>query len=282
MLRVDDNLKWVLKQLLLSGFDSRFVGGCVRDSIRGVEYYDVDIATVAKPDEVTKIFTDLSVKVIPTGIKHGTVTVIYKNSECQITTLRRDTACDGRHASVEFTDSFLEDSNRRDFTFNALYMDIDGGIEDFHNGIKDLQKRIVRFIGNPEDRIQEDYLRILRYYRFCALIQASGNDLGIYDEVISKYSSNVRMLSNSRVGSEFLKMLSIRGSARILLKMVETGVLENIISYDLSGAFNEIFDELPKLGKLSVINRSEDVKTRLALSNREYSMLKFFNQSIAI
>lgn len=282
MLRIDDNLKWVLKQLLVSGFDSRFVGGCVRDLLRRVEYYDVDIASVAKPNEVTEIFGNTNAKVIPTGIKHGTVTVVYNNSECQITTLRRDTACDGRYASVEFTDSFLEDSNRRDFTFNALYMDIDGGIEDFHNGINDLQKRIVRFIGNPEDRIQEDYLRILRYYRFCALVKASDSDLVPYDEVISKYSSNVRLLSNSRVGSEFLKILSIRGSARILLKMAETGVLENIISYDLSQAFTELFDELPVMGKLSLINRSGDVKSRLALSNKQYSALKFFNQSMVV
>ena len=144
----------------------RFVGGCVRKSISGDNIDDIDLATILKPDEIKKKLNKENIKVIDTGISHGTVTAIINKKKFEITTLRKDLSTDGRHAEVTFTSDWKEDALRRDFTINAIYADIQGRIFDPLNGISDLQKGIVKFIGTPDERIQEDYLRILRYFRF--------------------------------------------------------------------------------------------------------------------
>ena len=144
----------------------RFVGGCVRKAICGENIDDIDLATSLEPDEVKKKLNKEYIKVIDTGISHGTVTAILNKKKFEITTLRKDVSTDGRHANVEFTLNWEQDASRRDFTINAIYADIDGRIFDPQNGISDLQKGEVKFIGSPSERIQEDYLRILRYFRF--------------------------------------------------------------------------------------------------------------------
>ena len=138
----------------------RFVGGCVRKSISGENIEDIELATSLEPDEVKKRLNKEDIKVIETGISHGTVTAILNKKKFEITTLRKDVSTDGRHANVEFTSNWEEDASRRDFTINAIYADIEGRIFDPLNGMSDLQNGIIKFIGSPKERIQEDYLRI--------------------------------------------------------------------------------------------------------------------------
>ncbi len=166
---------WVPIELLRGVFailaehgEARLVGGCVRDIIIGEISKDLDIATTVHPEQLQKLLVNHGIKVIPTGIKHGTVTVVIGKYILEITTLRKDIECFGRHATVEFTDDWKEDARRRDFTINAMSMDLDGNIYDYFNGREDLDKRIIRFVGAPEQRINEDHLRILRYFRFYA------------------------------------------------------------------------------------------------------------------
>ena len=146
----------------------RFVGGCVRKSLSGEEIDDIDLATSLSTEEVKIRLAKKDIRVIDTGLSHGTVTAIINKKKFEITTLRKDVFTDGRHAQVQFTKSWEEDSLRRDLTINAIYADIHGRIFDPLNGIDDLKNGKVKFIGNAPERIQEDYLRILRYFRFFA------------------------------------------------------------------------------------------------------------------
>ncbi|HJD59851.1 MAG TPA: CCA tRNA nucleotidyltransferase, partial [Rickettsia endosymbiont of Omalisus fontisbellaquei] len=146
---------------------ARLIGGCVRDALLGKNSYDIDIATDLIPSEVTNILSKATIKVIPTGLKFGTITAILNNEKFEITTLRKDIECNGRHAKVVFTNDFAEDAARRDFTINALsYCPFKNEIYDYFDGFKDLQQEKVVFIGEALDRIKEDYLRILRFFRF--------------------------------------------------------------------------------------------------------------------
>jgi tRNA nucleotidyltransferase/poly(A) polymerase len=144
----------------------RFVGGCVRKSLCGDQIDDIDLATSLEPNQVKKKLNQKNIKVIDTGISHGTVTAILNKKKFEITTLRKDISTDGRHADVQFTSDWTQDALRRDFSINAIYADIDGRIFDPTKGISDLQNGKIKFVGSPEQRIQEDYLRILRYFRF--------------------------------------------------------------------------------------------------------------------
>ena len=144
-----------------------FVGGCVRKFLNNQDIDDIDIATIFSPEEIKEKFKDSDFKIIDTGIEHGSVTAIINSSKFEITTLRRDIKTDGRHAEISFIDNWKQDSERRDFTINAIYMDIRGRIYDPQNGRKDLKNDIINFIGDPSSRIEEDYLRIIRYIRFC-------------------------------------------------------------------------------------------------------------------
>ena len=144
----------------------RIVGGAVRNYMIGEEISDFDLSCRLSPEKILDILQKNQIKAIPTGIKFGTITAVIKNKCFEITTTRKDVKTDGRHAVVEYTTNFEVDAQRRDFTFNALYLDFDGNLYDYFNGLNDLKNGIVRFIGNAEDRIKEDYLRILRLFRF--------------------------------------------------------------------------------------------------------------------
>ena len=186
----------------------RFVGGCVRKAICGESIDDIDLATSFEPNEVKKRLNKENIKVLDTGISHGTVTAILNKKKFEITTLRKDVSTDGRHANVEFTSNWEEDASRRDFTINAIYADIEGRIFDPLNGVSDLQNGKIKFIGSPEKRIQEDYLRILRYFRF--FIQYSKTD---YDQdiiqSIKKNINGLNKISNERIFVELKKILSL-------------------------------------------------------------------------
>ena len=147
----------------------RFVGGAVRDALAGLEGFDLDLATDMSPDELVEMCEESGLKTIPIGIKYGTVGVVINDTVLEVTSLRKDIKTDGRHAEVEFTTDWNEDASRRDLTINAVYADEKGNVFDYYNGIDDLEKGVVRFIGNPEHRIQEDYLRILRFFRFYSI-----------------------------------------------------------------------------------------------------------------
>ena len=189
----------------------RFVGGCVRKAVSGENIDDIDLATSLEPDEIKKRLNKEDIKVIDTGISHGTVTAILNKKKFEITTLRKDISTDGRHAKVEFTSNWEQDASRRDFTINAIYADIEGRIFDPLNGVSDLQNGIVKFIGSPEERIQEDYLRILRYFRF--FIQYSKTD---YDQniirSIKQYINGLNKISNERIFDELKKILALKNA----------------------------------------------------------------------
>lgn len=202
----------IQKMFQKAGYQTAACGGFVRDYVLNKEANDIDLATVATPNEMEEIFFDNHIMTLPTGIKHGTITAILivdgSSQQYEITTLRRDVSCDGRHADVVFTKSFEEDANRRDFTINALYMDLDTGeILDYVDGRKDIENRIIRFVGNPEDRIKEDYLRILRLFRFEAQL---GFDVDLkaadiaFTYILDGYLSFV---SIERIRAELLKIL---------------------------------------------------------------------------
>ena len=183
----------------------KFVGGCVRKSLSDENIDDIDLATSLEPDEVKKRLTKRDIKVIDTGISHGTVTAILNKKKFEITTLRKDVSTDGRHADVQFTSNWELDASRRDFTVNAIYADIEGRIFDPLNGISDLQNGKIKFIGSSEARIQEDYLRILRYFRF--FVQYSKTD---YDQdtirSIKQYINGLNKISNERIFVELEKI----------------------------------------------------------------------------
>jgi len=205
----------------------RFVGGCVRKSISGESIDDIDLATILEPDEVKKKLNKENIKVIDTGISHGTVTAIINNKKFEITTLRKDLTTDGRHANVIFTSDWKEDAFRRDFTINAIYADIQGRIFDPLNGISDLQNGVVKFIGTPDERIQEDYLRILRYFRF--FTQYSKVDHN--EEVISsikKYINGLNRISNERIYDELNKIILLGNLLNLFSNSISNEIIVNI------------------------------------------------------
>jgi len=184
----------------------RFVGGCVRKSITGENIDDIDLATILEPDEVKKRLNKKDIKVIDTGVSHGTITAILNNKKFEITTLRKDISTDGRHAEVIFTSNWEEDALRRDFTINAIYADIEGRIYDPLNGISDLQNGVIKFIGTADERIQEDYLRILRYFRFFTQYSKIDHDQNIIRS-IKKYINGLNKVSNERIFDELNKII---------------------------------------------------------------------------
>ena len=213
----------VMTKLEEEGFPARLVGGCIRDALLGLEVHDYDIATVARPEQVLKLFSEGPFKVIPTGLKHGTVTVVYRRIAYEITSLRIDEKTNGRHAVVVYTSSFQQDAARRDFTINALYQDLQGQVYDFFSGKEDLRRGVVRFVGDPETRIREDYLRILRYFRFRSRFGFSG----VLEDsrAISKLSGGLSTISKERITSELSRMFAGPLTARLLHDMDKAGLL---------------------------------------------------------
>jgi len=187
----------------------KFVGGCVRKSLCGENIDDIDLATSLEPDEVKKRLAKGDIKVVDTGISHGTLTVILNKKKFEITTLRKDVLTDGSHAKVEFTLDWNEDASRRDFTINAIYADIEGRIFDPLNGISDLRNGIIKFIGSPEQRIKEDYLRILRYFRFFSQYSKTDYDQNIIRS-IKQYINGLNKISNERIFDELKKILTLK------------------------------------------------------------------------
>ena len=212
------------------GIDARFVGGCVRDSICGLINSDLDIAINCPISDVEKMLSQNNIKCIPTGIKYGSITACVNHRHFEITELRRDEKCFGRDCITRKISSFEEDAKRRDFTMNALYVSIQGEIFDYFGGIDDLKNKRVIFIGDPEKRIKEDYLRILRYYRFCAKFGDLSNK---YSEILKPYSKFISTLSIERIQKEILLILQSEYFLEIF-KIIEEDKILNSIFHDLT------------------------------------------------
>ncbi|WP_116132886.1 CCA tRNA nucleotidyltransferase [Tropicimonas sp. IMCC34043] len=213
-----------------AGFRALFVGGCVRNTLLGQPVSDHDLSTDARPERVTEVMQAAGLKVVPTGIEHGTVTVLVGREPFEITTFRRDVETDGRRAVVHFSDRVEEDARRRDFTMNAIYCDRLGLIVDPLNGMPDLQARRLRFVGTAVNRVREDYLRILRFFRFSAWYADPAD--GIDPEALAACAANVEglhQISAERIGAEVLKLLAAPDPAPAVAVMQTAGVLAAIL-----------------------------------------------------
>ena len=200
----------------------RFVGGAVRDTLLGAQVHDVDCATTHTPDRVIDLCKQAGIRTVPTGIDHGTVTAILEDGPVEITTLRRDVATDGRRATIAFASEWSEDAARRDFTINALYAHPETlAISDYFGGLADLDARRVRFIGTAEQRIAEDHLRILRYYRFQARFGAELDAEA--EEACAAMAKTLKGLSRERVADELLKLLALPDPHATIARMRARG-----------------------------------------------------------
>ncbi len=224
----DKDLQTVLGALMAGEGATRIVGGAVRNALFGEPVGDIDLATVLVPDEVVARAEAAGLKTAPTGIEHGTVTVISNGVPFEVTTLRADVETDGRRAVVAFTEDWLEDARRRDFTINALYCDGDGTIFDPLGGLPDVKARRVRFIGNADERILEDYLRILRFFRFYAWYGHGRPDpSGL--KAVTRLRDGLVDLSAERVWAELKRLLAAPDPARALLWMRTTEVFQRVL-----------------------------------------------------
>ncbi|AUQ56094.1 CCA tRNA nucleotidyltransferase [Phaeobacter inhibens] len=226
----DPAVQHVCEVLTKGGAEVYFVGGCVRNALLGVPVSDLDLSTNVAPQRVMALAEEAEIKAVPTGIDHGTVTLVYRGTPYEITTFRRDVATDGRRAVVAFADRIEEDAARRDFTMNALYARPDGVLVDPLNGLPDLYARAVRFIGSAAQRIREDYLRSLRYFRFHAWY--GNSDAGFDPDALSAIAENldgIGSLSRERVGSEVLKLLAAPDPAPAIAVMRQVGLLSLIL-----------------------------------------------------
>jgi len=220
------------RRLLTALGSGRFVGGAVRNALLGIAVSDIDIAVPMPPDQTVKCLEQADIKFIPTGWEHGTVTAIINGRPFEVTSLRRDLATDGRHAIVTFTDSWEEDSNRRDFTMNALYAAPDGVIFDYHGGVEDLIAGKVRFVGDAATRIREDYLRILRLFRFHAWYGKGEMDVEALHAAAAE-KAGLEQLSGERIAKELLRLLECPNPVPALRMMAASGILPALLPYAL-------------------------------------------------
>ncbi|MFC6489040.1 CCA tRNA nucleotidyltransferase [Nitratireductor sp. GCM10026969] len=233
---IDNKAEWLHRpglQALLAVLnegdeEARIAGGAVRNALLGQPVTDVDIATTTTPEETTRRAEAAGFKVVPTGFEHGTVTVVAKGLPYEVTTLRADVETDGRYARVVFGRDWKDDAERRDFTINALYAEADGRVVDLVGGLSDLETRTLRFIGDAETRIREDYLRILRFFRFFAWYGSGRPDAdGL--KACTRLKDGLARLSAERVWSELKKLLAAADPSRALLWMRQTGTLTAVL-----------------------------------------------------
>lgn len=259
----------VLAALARGGHEARIVGGAVRNALIGTAVTDIDIATTATPEETMRLARAAGLAAFPTGIAHGTVTVVAAHHPFEVTTLRRDEETFGRHARVAFTTDWAEDARRRDFTINALYADAAGRIHDPLGGAVDLAARRVRFIGDPHARIREDYLRIFRFFRFTAEY-ASGVPDAAGLAACAEMQAGLAGLSGERLRSEMMKLLAAPAAMGALGAMAATGILARIV--DTGAASGPGLGSVPDLDALArlvaieaALGLAPDPALRLAL-----------------
>jgi len=267
----------VIAALGAAGTEVRFVGGCVRDALAGRPVKDVDLATPDPPERSMALLRDAGLKAVPTGLAHGTVTAVAGGHGFEVTTLRVDVRTFGRHAEVAFTVDWRADAARRDFTFNAMSAAPDGVLHDYFDGRRDLADGRVRFVGEPATRIAEDYLRVLRYFRFVAHFARGAPDAAARAACAAAAGSLGR-LSGERVRNELLKLLAAPDPLPALRLMAETGVLAAVLpeaqGFERLAALIAIDDGDP-LRRLAALVGARDggLAQRLRLSNAERDRL---------
>jgi poly(A) polymerase len=268
----EPRLQNVLRVLNVDG-ETRVAGGAVRNALLNVPVADADLATTLLPDEVKRISKAAGFGVHPTGIDHGTVTVVCSGAAFEVTTLRKDIETDGRHAVVSFTHDWAEDAARRDFTINAMYCDAGGKIFDFTDGYADILKRKVRFVGVPSQRIREDYLRILRFFRFHAHYGKGKPDVDGF-KACERLKAGLKSLSVERVRQELLKLMVGAHAVKVLKLMAEAGILKIILQYKDEW---RVLCRLPMDAVLRLFVLAKDpltLKARLRLSNVDAERLQ--------
>jgi len=275
----------LLAVLDAGGEEARAVGGAVRNTLMQLPPGDVDIATTALPEEVLRRARAAGFHPVPTGIEHGTVTVVVAGTPFEVTTLRQDIETDGRHAAVRFGRDWQADAERRDFTMNALFLTRERRVIDFVGGVADITARRVRFIGDPDTRIREDYLRILRFFRFFAA-HGEGVPEGASLAACIRNRGGLAQLSRERVRVETMKLLPGKRAAEAATAMAESGILDRVLAgvADLPAltrmaaietAMQLEPDAVRRLAALAVrvVEDAERLRERLRLSNDEYRRL---------
>ena len=264
----------------------RIVGGAVRNFLLNKEIIDFDLSTTFTPTETQKILNENNIKNIPTGVNFGTITAVFDKKTYEITSTRKDIQTDGRHAIVEYTKDFKIDAERRDFTFNALYLDFNNNVYDYFNGISDLKKGIVRFIGNAESRIKEDYLRILRFFRFYTYYGNVLDNEGLKYSIL--YRDKLNSLSAERIKTEMFKIFNAKFPLDVLKIMFKNEILQiitDIKNFDFN--FLEYFYSIREylVGKSNTelaislfLNNQNDpaiLKNKWKLSNKEHRLIQY-------
>lgn len=273
----------LLSALTDQGFDAYFVGGCVRNALLDAPVFDLDVATSALPKEVNAVMQAKGFRTVPTGIDHGTITVIVDGHSFEVTSFRKDVETHGRRAVVAFSSDIWDDARRRDFTMNALYADATGAIFDPLNGLPDLRARRLRFIEDANTRIQEDYLRILRYFRFFAWY--GDQTAGLDPDALSAIAANLDgldQLSKERVGAEMRKLLSADHPEIAVAAMEQTGVLNRILPGCSARELGPLVHQeqqlsLPKdwVRRLLILG-GQGLKSALRLTNADAARIKKF------
>lgn len=226
----DASAQALLAALEARGHSAYFVGGCVRNAVLDLPVTDLDIATDARPEAVISVAKALGFKPVPTGIEHGTITVVGKTQPLEVTTFRKDVETDGRHAVVAFSDRLEDDAARRDFRMNALYADRRGALSDPTGGLDDIRARQIVFVGEAKQRIREDYLRIIRLYRFAAQLGFGAEGISEDASAASKLlSEGIGQVSVERQTAEMMKLLSASKPLDVLVKMSSDGVLQRVL-----------------------------------------------------
>ena len=272
----------IIKALKEAGGETRFVGGVVRDILAGeAGLSDIDMATTLLPNQASEVLKEAGLKVVATGIEHGSIMVIKDDETVHLTTLRKDIKTDGRHAEVRFGEDWLEDAKRRDFTMNAIYLNAEGELYDPFNGEEDLAKGILQFVGEPSARIKEDYLRMLRYFRFWGRFGNEDSQEAMV--AIKDLANHLSHISGERIKQELWGILQ-QCSPEVLHKMAETGIDKQIApsGFDLKHAKNifSLGDEISILAKLAIIIKSdeaEELASKLKLSRRDKDIFVFIS-----
>jgi poly(A) polymerase len=269
----------VMRALTAEGDTARFVGGCVRDALVGRPIRDVDIATPLSPQRVTALLEKAGLKAVPTGIEHGTITAVADRTGIEVTTLRLDIETDGRRAKVAFTDDWQADAARRDLTINALSADAGGKVHDYFGGLEDLAAGRVRFVGDPAQRITEDHLRLLRFFRFHA-----DYAIGPFDDAAvraaQELAPNLKSLSGERLRQETLRLLVAQRGAEVWGEMLGLGIVEHYLPWatsldrlravaELEQRHGLVPDPVRRLAALAMTGCGREVAGRLKLSRAE-------------
>jgi len=288
----DPRLATLFAALAPTGAETRVVGGAVRDALCGLPPHEIDLATTALPDVVMRAAAAAGIKAVPTGLEHGTVTLVVAGAPYEVTTLRQDVETDGRFAKVRFGGDFEQDARRRDFTVNALSLTPDGKFHDYVGGLDDLAARRIRFIGDAATRIREDYLRVLRFFRFNASHGEGEFDReGLHESILAR--AQLARLSRERVRAELLKLLIARRAPDVMRAMSQAGVIEVILGMGYPAQLERLAaieaargkkpDALLRLAAFAVrtVEDAERLRDRLRLSNDEAARLAAAARTLA-